>query len=103
MRGVLFRITPPQPTLLPAETLQAQGATPVPPAANADDPASATAAAAPAQLRPSYLLATIHFGTPEEQGIDYAELERTLAEVDTFVNEANLDAVANALASHSAG
>ena len=91
MRGVLFRITPPQPTLLPAETLQAQGATPIPPAANADDPASATAVAAPAELRPSYLLATIHFGTPEEQGIDYAQLEQTLAGVETFVNEANLD------------
>ena len=91
MRGVLFRITPPQPTLLPAETLQVQGATPATPAANADDPASATAAPAPAAVRPSYLLATIHFGTPEEQGIDYAELERTLAGVETFVNEANLD------------
>jgi uncharacterized protein len=91
MRGVLFRITPPQATLLPAETLQSQGATPVTPAANADDPASATAPPAPAAPRPSYLLATIHFGTPEEQGIDYAELERTLAGVETFVNEANLD------------
>lgn len=91
MRGVLFRITPPQATLLPAETLQSQGATPVTPAANADDPASATAAPAPAAPRPSYLLATIHFGTPDEQGIDYAELERTLAGVETFVNEANLD------------
>jgi uncharacterized protein YbaP (TraB family) len=91
MRGVLFRITPPQASLLPAEVLQAQGATPVPPAANADDPASATVAPAPAAPRPSYLLATIHFGTPEEQGIDYAELERTLAGVETFVNEANLD------------
>ena len=91
MRGVLFRVTPPQASLLPAETLQAQGATPVSQAANADDPASATAAPAPATPRPSYLLATIHFGTPEEQGIDYAELERTLAGVETFVNEANLD------------
>jgi uncharacterized protein YbaP (TraB family) len=91
MRGVLFRITPPQATLLPAETLQSQGATPVTPAAIADHPASATAVPAPAAPRPSYLLATIHFGTPEEQGIDYAELERTLASVETFVNEANPD------------
>lgn len=89
LRGVLFRITPPQPTSLPAETLQAQGATPAPAAANADDPASALPASV--AIRPSYLLATIHFGTPEEQGIDYAELERTLADVETFVNEANLD------------
>lgn len=84
MRGVLFRVIPPQPTLLPAETAQAQS-----PAANADDPASASPP--PAPMRASYLLATIHFGTPEEQGIDYAQLERTLAEVETFVNEANLD------------
>lgn len=91
MRGVLFRITPPQPTLLPAEALQAQGAASAPPAADAGDPASATTASAPAGVRPSYLLATIHFGTPEEQGIDYAELEQTLAGVETFVNEANLD------------
>lgn len=92
MRGVLFRVTPPQPTLLPAETLQAQeGALRSQPTANADDPASAKAAPAPATIPASYLLATIHFGTPEEQGIDYAELERTLAGVETFVNEANLD------------
>lgn len=92
MRGVLFRVTPPQPTLLPAETLQAQeGALRSQPTANADDPASAKAAPAPATMPASYLLATIHFGTPEEQGIDYAELERTLAGVETFVNEANLD------------
>lgn len=90
MRGVLFRVTPPQPTLLPAEAVQVQGAAPPQPAAaNADDPASAPAV--PAPMRASYLLATIHFGTPEEQGIDYAQLEHTLAEVDTFVNEANLD------------
>jgi len=44
-----------------------------------------------AELRPSYLLGTIHFGTPEEQGVDYAILEKALADVDTFVNEADLD------------
>ncbi|HWS78438.1 MAG TPA: TraB/GumN family protein [Thermomonas sp.] len=91
MRGVLFRITPPQPAALPAEALQAQGA----PVAATDDPASAATPVAPASTLPgpraSFLLATIHFGTPEEQGIDYTQLERTLAEVDTFVNEANLD------------
>lgn len=90
MRGVLFRVVPPQPASLPAETMQLQGASPAPQAVtNADDPASATAVAPP--VRASYLLATIHFGTPEEQGIDYAQLEGTLADVETFVNEANLD------------
>lgn len=91
MRGVLFRVTPPEPTLLPAETMQAQGTVPAQPMGNADDPASTKAAPAPATMRASYLLATIHFGTPEEQGIDYAQLEQTLAGVETFVNEANLD------------
>ena len=92
MRGVLFRVTPPESTLLPAESLQAQDVVPATPAtATADDPASAPTASAPSAVRASYLLATIHFGTPEEQGIDYAQLERTLADVETFVNEANLD------------
>ena len=86
MRGVLFRVTPPQPTLLPAEAAQEQAAP-----ANADHPASAVPSPPPQPPPASYLLATIHFGTPEEQGIDYAELERTLAGVETFVNEANLD------------
>jgi uncharacterized protein YbaP (TraB family) len=88
MRGVLFRVLPAEPASLPAETAQAAGAS----APNAEDPASAVVPPAGAlPPRASYLLATIHFGTPEEQGIDYAQLERTLAEVDTFVNEANLD------------
>lgn len=87
MRGVLFRVTPPATTTLPAESLQP--ATPT----DVGDPAAAASVPAPASSpsRASYLLATIHFGTPEEQGIDYAALERTLAEVETFVNEANLD------------
>ncbi len=95
MRGVLFRVTPPAATSLPAEIAQekpAQAQDAATSAANAGDPAAALAplpAAAPPAA--SYLLATIHFGTPEEQGIDYAELERTLAGVETFVNEANLD------------
>lgn len=89
MRGVLFRVTPPEPALLPAETAQTQDGTLAQPAAGAADPATATPT--PAPMRASYLLATIHFGTPEEQGIDYAQLERTLAGVETFVNEANLD------------
>ena len=93
MRGVMFRVTPPQPALLPAEAMQATESSPS--TASPGDPASTAAPAVPIpelqRPRASYLLATIHFGTPEEQGIDYAELERTLAEVDTFVNEANLD------------
>lgn len=89
MRGVLFRVTPPESALLPAETAQTQDGTLAQPAAGAADPATATPT--PAPMRASYLLATIHFGTPEEQGIDYAQLERTLAGVETFVNEANLD------------
>lgn len=87
MRGVLFRVIPPQPALLPAEAVQAQETAGS--AGNAGDPAAAPPASPP--RRESYLLATIHFGTPEEQGIDYASLERTLAGVETFVNEADLD------------
>jgi len=87
MRGVLFRVIPPQPALLPAEAAQAQETAGS--AGNAGDPAAAPPASPP--RRESYLLATIHFGTPEEQGIDYASLERTLAGVETFVNEADLD------------
>lgn len=79
-RGVLFRITPPAPTLLPAEAAENTTAAAAPGAESLPPP------------RPSYLLATIHFGTPEEQGIDYATLEGTLAQVETFVNEADLDA-----------
>ncbi len=104
MRGVLFRIFPPTRTTLPAELAAA-----VPANANVDDVSKETAADAgrdpavlpapaamapapvPVQPQPSYLLGTIHFGTPEEQGVDYAVLEKALAEVDTFVNEANLD------------
>lgn len=93
MRGVLFRVTPPQPTSLPAEAAQEQATQGQAAPANADDPASAAPSPQPlpAPPRASYLLATIHFGTPEEQGIDYAELERALGEVETFVNEADFD------------
>ena len=75
LRGVLFKVVPPVPASVPAESLAGDVApSPVP---------------APAA---SYLLGTIHFGTPEEQGIDYAALERLLGETETFVNEADLDA-----------
>lgn len=86
LRGVMFRVTPPAPALLPAEIEQAA----VAPAGESTGPAPAPPAPAPAQ-RPSYLLGTIHFGTPEEQGIDYAQLEKLMGETETFVNEANLD------------
>lgn len=85
MRGVLFRVTPPAAATLPAEAVQA-----VMPG-DVGAPAAVVPATTPSRSRASYLLATIHFGTPQEQGIDYAALERTLAEVETFVNEANLD------------
>lgn len=94
-RGVLFRITPPAAVLLPAEVLEQQQSLDPDAAANASVPRAAeevnSEVAAQAPRSASYLLATIHFGTPEEQGIDYTVLERTLAAVDTFVNEADLD------------
>ena len=96
VRGVMFRITPPAAVSLPAETPeQSLPANPdgssqaaATPAVSAATPVATNHAGAP---RDSYLLATIHFGTPEEQGLDYALLERALAEVDTFVSEADLD------------
>ena len=111
-RGVLFRIFPPEPTTLPAEIAISGTANtaavseantanveeepesalaPASPKEISSEIASPTAALEPVQAKPSYLLGTIHFGTPEEQGIDYAILETALADVDTFVNEANLD------------
>ncbi len=82
LRGVIFRITPPTPALLPAEAGQVG-------VVATGDAAAPTASVPPP--RPSYLLGTIHFGTPEEQGIDYAKLEQLIGETETFVNEANLD------------
>ena len=87
MRGVIFRVTPPIAAALPAESGQADAAS-----GGEAGPATGTAtmpvATAP---RPSYLMGTIHFGTPEEQGIDYARIESLMGEAETFVNEANLD------------
>lgn len=87
VRGVLFRITPPASAPLPGEVASE------PAAPNADAPAVATPStpSASTAASPSYLLGTIHFGTPEEQGIDYAELEKIADGVDTFVNEADID------------
>ena len=87
LRGVMFRVTPPALALLPAELGQAD----VAPAGTSAAPAPATPSPAALPPRPSYLLGTIHFGTPEEQGIDYAQLEKLMGEAETFVNEANLD------------
>ena len=83
-RGVIFRIIPPAVALLPAEAGQASATGP-------GQAAAATPAPGAPAPRASYLLGTIHFGTPEEQGIDYARLEELLGETETFVNEANLD------------
>lgn len=82
-RGVLFRVTPPHTSSLPAES--ALGAD----AAGSASPQPVNAAAAP--VRDSYLLGTIHFGTPQEQGIDYDVLGKLLAETDSFVNEADVE------------
>lgn len=69
-RGVLFKVTPPQVAPLPA------------------DQGLPTAVSPPA---PSYLLGTIHFGTPQEQGIDYAVLAPLLEGADAFANEVDVD------------
>jgi len=87
-RGVLFRVTPPAPAQLPGEAAQGSGATTTTPT---QGETIAPPSSESVRVGPSYLLGTIHFGTPEEQGIDYAAIERTFAEVETFVNEASLD------------
>ena len=69
-RGVLFKVTPPAAAPLPAEM------------------ADRTELTAPA---PSYLLGTIHFGTPQEQGIDYAVLAPLLEGAEAFANEVDVD------------
>ncbi|MDE2406825.1 MAG: TraB/GumN family protein [Xanthomonadaceae bacterium] len=79
-RGVLFKVTPPPAVPLPAEVATQPAAAP-----------PAAAAASPPPVRPSYLLGTIHFGSPEEQGIDYAVLEKVLGETDNFVNEVDVN------------
>lgn len=72
-RGVLFKVTPPVPAVLPVQVTEAGAASPVP-----DQPVS-------------YLLGTIHFGTPEEQGIDYGQLEQLIDGSGTFINEVDID------------
>lgn len=73
-RGVLFKVVPPMPALLPA--LTADGG---------------PAPAAPVPLPASYLLGTIHFGTPEEQGVDYERLGQLIESSATFINEVDID------------
>lgn len=38
-----------------------------------------------------YLFGTIHFGTPEEQGVDYGKLSQLLGSVQVYANEADVD------------
>lgn len=73
-RGVLFKVTPPTPALLPVQSPDV-GATP----------------ASSSLLPVSYLLGTIHFGTPEEQGIDYAQLGQLIDASTSFINEVDID------------
>lgn len=74
-RSVLFKVTPPALAEIPAQLAQeAQAPMPV-----------------RAPVAPSYLLGTIHFGTPEEQGLDYARLDALVDGAQTFVNEADID------------
>nr|WP_275672653.1 TraB/GumN family protein [Thermomonas flagellata] len=87
LRGILFRVIPPAQADVPADTAVAADAGAPP--AHGGSPATAPATPPPPPV--SYLLGTIHFGTPEEQGLDYAALARTLDEVATFVNEADID------------
>ena len=102
IRGVLFRIFPPPPTLLPAELMvpasgKAEGGIEASTTATPTDAAAPAVMADPATAPPpSYLLGTIHFGSADEQGIDYGILETALASVATFVNEADLDEAWNA-------
>lgn len=79
-RGVLFKVTPPVAALLPAQAADSDAASPGMTSPVTADPPPV-----------SYLLGTIHFGTPEEQGIDYGQLGRLIAESDAFVNEADID------------
>ncbi len=84
-RAVLFKVTPPTPVVLPAESMRESSAD--------VERGAASAVPTPVAAQPaSYLLGTIHFGTPEEQGVDYEALEALSAQVDTFVNEADIDA-----------
>lgn len=78
-RGVLFKVTLPPATPLPAE------------AVTATDVSPSTAPSPLEPVRPSYLLGTIHFGTPQEQGIDYDALGKLIAESETFINEADIN------------
>ena len=81
-RGVLFKVTPPPSVPLPAEPLAT---------AAADKPAVSAVPAAVAPVGASYVLGTIHFGTPQEQAIDYDVLGKLIDATDNFVNEADVN------------
>ena len=68
-RGILFRITAPVAT------------------------AGAVAASTGSRSNPTvgYLFGTIHFGSPEEQGLDYGKLGQLLNGVTVYANEADVD------------
>lgn len=68
-RGILFRVT--APSMAPVAG------------------SASNRSASPAQV--SYLFGTIHFGTPEEQGLDYDKLGQILSGISVFANEADVD------------
>lgn len=82
-RGVLFKVTPPPSVPLPAEPVSSD--------ASGNLAAVAAPAVAVAPVRASYVLGTIHFGTPQEQGVDYDALVKLIDAADTFVNEADVN------------
>ncbi len=69
VRGVLFRVTAPKAAVRGRR-------------AGSDAPRAGV----------GYLFGTIHFGTPEEQGIDYGKLGKLIEGVTVFANEADADA-----------
>ncbi len=81
-RGVLFKVTPPPSVPLPAEPVATDAG---------NKPAAPVVPAAVAPVGASYVLGTIHFGTPQEQAIDYDVLGKLIDATDNFVNEADVN------------
>jgi len=81
-RGVLFKVTPPPSVPLPAEPVATDAG---------NKPAAPVVPAAVAPVGASYVLGTIHFGTPQEQAIDYDVLGKLIDAADNFVNEADVN------------
>ena len=77
----------------PAATTQATDAVLHPDAASKRGVLFRITAPAQGDARPivGYLFGTIHFGTPEEQGVDYGTLGKLLDGVAVFANEADVD------------